>query len=369
MSQENHNITCPHCGQVFGINNVEYLMLAQQVRGQEFDKDVDRIRKELQAQYERDVKIAVQDALSDARDNEAALRTRLSVLETQHTAAMAEQKISFEAQLRAKDEEVKFYRDFKARQSTKSIGESLEQYCLDEFDKMRHIAFPHDYFDKDNAISESGSKGDFIYRARTPDGGIIVSAMLEMKNEADKDATKTGRKHKNKEFFAELDKDRREKGCEYAILVSLLEPDSDVYNAGIVLVPEYEKMFVIRPQFLLSMLGLIRYFGSNVADIVLEANERKQADASMLKFDEELRSLGGVISNNSRLAGAKVDAAIRDIDGVIAKLERAKSALTLAGRRMSTINELGGELNVESLSAGIPGLAAILKEETADRKG
>ena len=310
-------IRCPHCGEVFQVDEAGYAAIVKQVRDREFtreiesreqtavrlavsrveqekDQELNELHARLQAltqEHKADLERAQLKSQLDAQKErqtigqlEAALKTererteqavRLAVQEQQLTIRKLESDLQHErddrvnrehlmreqhrSELALKDEQIAQYRDFKARQSTKMIGESLEQHCKDEFDKIRMTAFPNAYFDKDND-ARTGSKGDFIFRESAEDGTEILSIMFEMKNEMDTTATK----HKNEDFFRELDKDRREKNCEYAVLVTLLEADSELYNTGIVDVSyKYEKMYVIRPQFFIPMITLLRNAAMN----------------------------------------------------------------------------------------------------------
>ena len=289
-------IKCPNCGKTFVVDDSGYAQIARQVRDSEFDRalrqrerdiaeakekelelarmrqkeafdralaEAERRVEQLKTQLagsETEKQLAVSEAvrqkekeLSEQASEVAALKNRLDNQETESQLKQQSLQREYESRLRQKDEMIEYYKDFKARQSTKMIGESLEQHCLSQFNALRMTAFPDAYFEKDND-ARSGSKGDFIFRESR--GGVeFISIMFEMKNEADETATK----HKNEDFFKELDKDRREKKCEYAVLVSLLEADSELYNNGIVDVSyKYEKMYVIRPQFFIPIITLLR---------------------------------------------------------------------------------------------------------------
>ena len=292
-----NEIKCPKCGEVFTIDEASYASIVKQVRDNEFNAEIrsreldfgrdkenalriakaesdkvlqeqlskkDSLIQELRSRLEqkdseRELAITKAVAQKDAQLGEKQLEiSRLSsaIESSKNQYALQERTIKegFETQLRLRDEEIERLKDFKAKQSTKMVGESLEQFCFDEFNKIRMTAFPTAYFEKDND-ARSGSKGDFIYRECDENGVEIISIMFEMKNEMETTATK----HKNEDFFKELDKDRREKNCEYAVLVSLLEADSDYYNAGIVDVSyQYEKMYVVRPQCFIPIITLLR---------------------------------------------------------------------------------------------------------------
>ena len=234
-------ITCPNCGTTFDLSGNDADMIRQQIRTKELESEVQRRMKLIE-------------------DTES-VRIKAAVLESEKR--FTEELSKKDAELKAKTIEADYYRDLKARMSTKMVGESLEQHCHDEFEKLRATAFRHDYFEKDNDAS-SGSKGDFIYRAYTSDGLELVSIMFEMKNEMDS----TEKKHKNADFFKELEKDRTEKQCDYAVLVSMLESESEVYNQGIVDVSHrYDKMYVIRPQFFIPFITMMKNEATRQEDV------------------------------------------------------------------------------------------------------
>lgn len=289
-------IKCPNCGEVFAVDESGYAQIVQQVRDREFEKELSQRKQEYEEMKESELKLAQMQQkekfdkeLSEKEAEIRQLRAQISGSETAKKLAVLEavqvkekelsQKATeitelksqlsnketesklkekslqeqYEDKLKLKDEQIEYYKDFKARQSTKMVGESLEQHCLTQFNSLRMTAFPNAYFEKDND-ARTGSKGDFIFR-ESAEGTEFISIMFEMKNEMDETATK----HKNEDFLKELDKDRREKGCEYAVLVSLLEIDNELYNNGIVdMSYRYEKMYVIRPQFFIPMITLLR---------------------------------------------------------------------------------------------------------------
>lgn len=253
----------------------------------------------------------------------AALREELKSKETESRLNEKSLKEQYEDRLRLKDEQIEYYKDFKARQSTKMIGESLEQHCLTQFNSLRMTAFPNAYFEKDND-ARTGSKGDFIYRESSEDGTEFISIMFEMKNEADTTATK----HKNEDFFKELDKDRNEKGCEYAILVSLLEIDNELYNNGIVDVSyKYPKMYVIRPQFFIPMITLLRNAAQNSLHYRHELQIVRNQQVDILHFEENMNAFKEGFARNYRLASEKFTTAIDEIDKTIDHLQKTKVAL------------------------------------------
>lgn len=256
----------------------------------------------------------------------------------------------YEVELRAKDEEIAFYKDFKAQQSTKMIGESLEQHCMQEFDKIRPAGFQRAYFEKDNDAS-TGTKGDFIFRDYDENGMEYISIMFEMKNEMDTTATK----HKNQDFFQKLDKDRREKNCEYAVLVSLLEADSDYYNIGIVDVSHrYEKMYVIRPQFFIQMITILRNAALNSLKYRQELESFKQQEIDVTHFEEKLQSFQDKFGRNYRIASEKFNKAIEEIDKTINHLQKTKEALISSENNLRLANNKLNDLSIKKLTRGNP---------------
>ena len=279
----------------------------------------------------------------------AALKNRLANQETESQLKQQSLQREYESRLRQKDEMIEYYKDFKARQSTKMIGESLEQHCLSQFNALRMTAFPDAYFEKDND-ARSGSKGDFVFRESR--GGVeFISIMFEMKNEADETATK----HKNEDFFKELDKDRREKKCEYAVLVSLLEADSELYNNGIVDVSyKYEKMYVIRPQFFIPIITLLRNaaLGSLKYRQELEAARNQQID--VLNFEKNMNEFKDKFAYNYQLASKKFKTAIEEIDKTIDHLQKTKEALLSSENNLRLANNKAEDLSIKRLTKNAP---------------
>jgi len=272
-------------------------------------------------------------------------------------------KSQYEAQLKAKDEEVQFYKDFKAKQSTKMIGESLEIFCQNEFNKLRPTAFQNAYFEKDNEVSSSGSKGDFIFRD-FEDGVEFASIMFEMKNEADNTASK----HKNEDFFKELDKDRNEKNCEYAVLVSMLEPENELYNTGIVDVSyRYPKMYVIRPQFFIPLITLIRNASRNSLEYKQELMVVKNQNIDISHFEDNMNTFKDGFERNYRLASERFNKAIEEIDKTIDHLQKVKEGLIGSERNLRLANDKAQDLSIKKLTRNNPTMAqkfAELKKET-----
>ena len=266
-------------------------------------------------------------------------------------------KDGYESKLKSKDEIIAYYKDFKARQSTKMIGESLEQHCNYEFNKLRPL-FPNVYFEKDND-ARSGSKGDFIFRDYDEDGTEITYIMFEMKNEADETATK----HKNEDFFKELDKDRNEKNCEYAVLVSMLEMDSDYYNEGIVDVSHrYKKMYVIRPQFFIPIITLIRGVGVNSLQYKKELITIQNQNIDISHFEDNLNTFKDGFGRNYRIASEKFKKAIDEIDKTIDHLQKTKDALLSSENNLRLANNKAENLTIKKLTNNNPTMSRMFDE-------
>ena len=293
---------------------------------------------------EKDAEILRLNGVLKASESESALRI--------HT-----EKEKYEALLRLKDEEIERYRDFRARLSTKMIGESLETHCMDEFNRMRQAAFPSAYFEKDND-ARTGSKGDFIFRDYD-DGVEYISIMFEMKNEADG----TGKKHRNEDFFKELDKDRREKGCEYAVLVSMLESDSDLYNSGIVDVSyRYEKMYVIRPQFFIPMITLLRNAARSSLGYRKQLQTIQNQNIDITHFEEALDDFREKFGRNYRIASERFRTAIEEIDKSIQHLQKIKDNLLASDNNLRLANSKAEELTIRRLTRNNPTMKAKFDE-------
>lgn len=287
------------------------------------------------------------------KDSEAALRCKT-----------IEEKYAIE--LKNKDELIEQYKDFKARLSTKMVGETLEQHCLTQFNSLRMSAFPNAYFEKDND-ARSGSKGDFIFRESSDDGIEFISIMFEMKNEMDTTATK----HKNEDFFKELDKDRNEKGCEYAVLVSMLEADNEFYNAGIVDVSyKYPKMYVIRPQFFIPLISLLRNAARNSLEYKRELAMAKAQQVDLTNFENNINEFKNAFSKNYQLASKKFNIAIEEIDKTIDHLQKTKDALLSSENNLRLANNKAEEqLTIKKLTKDAPSIkeefARLASEQTA----
>lgn len=255
----------------------------------------------------------------------------------------------YEGKLKAKDELIEYYKDFKARQSTKMIGESLEQHCLNQFNSLRMTAFPTAYFEKDND-TKTGSKGDFIFREAV-EGIEFISIMFEMKNELDETATK----HKNEDFFKELDKDRREKKCEYAVLVSLLEIDNELYNNGIVDVSyRYDKMYVIRPQFFIPLITVLRNAALNSLKYRRDLELAKHQQIDILNFEDNMNAFKEGFARNYRIARDKFKTAIDEIDKTISHLQKTKDALLSSENQLRLANDKAEDLTIKKLTKNAP---------------
>ena len=404
-------IKCPHCGEVFQVDEAGYAAIVKQVRDKEFEREISQREKsavelalsrarmesageinelhkaleqtKAQSQREKDALLAQaemeklrarqlsQQMQSEIKAQEEKSKTAvlLAVQEKQMKIQELESQLLHERDERAqremqlkeqhrlevalKDEQIAQYRDFKARQSTKMVGESLEQHCLTEFNRIRMTAFPNAYFDKDND-ARTGSKGDFIYRENTEDGTEILSIMFEMKNEMDTTATK----HKNEDFFRELDRDRREKNCEYAVLVSLLEGESELYNTGIVDVSyRYEKMYVIRPQFFIPLISVLRNASMNAVKARRELARMREENLDITNFESAVNEFKEKFSYNYQQASKRFQEAIDEIDKSIEHLEKIKKALTASDRQLRLANDKAEDLSIKKLTRGNPTMA------------
>ena len=400
-------LKCPNCGEVFQVDESGYAQIVSQIRDKEFETELKRREEELNKNRERDLELVrleqekKQEAVLNAKNTELTEKDKeILELKTKLTNAEAEKKIavmeavaekekevtaknnvinelngklslseketelnikslkeSYETKLKDKDEQIEYYKDFKVRQSTKMIGESLEQHCLNEFNTIRMTAFPTAYFEKDND-SKTGSKGDFIFRENTEDGIELVSIMFEMKNEADE--TKT--KHKNEDFFKELDKDRREKNCEYAVLVSTLEMDNEYYNTGIVDVSyRYPKMYVIRPQLFIPMITLIRNASLNSLQYKREIKVMKEEQLDIFNFQENLEAFKTGFNKNFKDASERFQDAINGIDKTIDQLEKIKKALLTSEKHLTAANNKIEDVTIKKLTKNAPSVRAMLE--------
>ena len=306
---------------------------------------------------------AVDKALKDQETTILRLQSDLAMEKNKLTITVSEMEKSHEQAMREKEEQISYYKDLKAKMSTKMLGENLEQHCEIEFNRIRSIAFPNAYFEKDND-AKSGTKGDYIYRESSPDGVEFISIMFEMKNEADETATK----HKNEDFFKKLDKDRREKGCEYAVLVSLLESDNELYNGGIVDVSHrFEKMYVIRPQFFIPLISILRNAASNSLAYKRELAEIRNQNVDITNFESSLLDFQEKFGRNYVLASQKFQKAIEEIDTTINHLQKVKEALLGSERNLRLANDKAQDLSVKKLVKNNPTMKAKFAELEAGR--
>ncbi len=402
-------IKCPKCGTVFQVEEAGYAEILRQVRDKEFEKAIadraremektrgtelelaeEKTRRELaDSLAEKDRAIAeLQLRLEAARkESELAVKNIRAESELEAKTALADKdaqilrlnsemesvkagaelrekdlKESYELKLKDKDEQIGYYKDLKAKLSVKLLGETLEQHCENEFNKLRATGFRNAYFEKDNDAS-SGTKGDYIFRDRTDDGLTYISIMFEMKNEADVTATK----HKNEHFFAKLDKDRNEKGCEYAVLVSLLEPESELYNTGIVDVSHrYPKMYVIRPQFFIPMITMLRNAAQSTIEYKTQLELVRKQDMDVARFEEEMERFKDAFGRNYRLASDKFHKAIEEIDKSIDHLQKIKDALTGAENNLRLANSKAEDLSIKKLTKNSPSVRAKFEQLEKD---
>lgn len=308
--------------------------------------EIEKLKGELKnkdTKYELDLKTSLNE-----KDKEITkLANKIEISKQEYINKETNLKDSYENKIKMKDEQIAYYKDFKARQSTKMIGESLEQHCSMEFNKLRAL-FTHAYFEKDNDC-KNGSKGDFIYRDFDSDHTEIVSIMFEMKNEGDT----TSSKHKNEDFFKELDKDRKEKNCEYAVLVSLLEIDNELYNTGIVDVSyKYPKMYVIRPQFFIPLITLIRNISLNSLEYKKELVTIQEQNIDITNFEDNMNKFKESFGRNYRLASDKFKKAIEEIDKTIDHLQKTKEALLSSENNLRIANNKAEDLSIRGLTKG-----------------
>lgn len=401
-------IKCPNCGTVFQVDESEYAQILRQVRDEEFKKELEYRAKDLEEKKKTDVQLvrmeqekklgevitskaselaekeriieqlrmqiagekterelavskAVQQKekeLSEKQTEITRLKGEISNTEAQSKLREQSMKTQYEDRLKLKDEQIEYYKDFKARQSTKMVGESLEQHCLNQFNSIRMTAFPNAYFEKDND-ARSGSKGDFIFREAGADGTEFISIMFEMKNEMDETATK----HKNEDFFKELDKDRRQKNCEYAVLVSFLEIDNELYNNGIVDVSyKYEKMYVIRPQFFIPMITLLRNAALNSLQYKQELQVVKNQQIDILHFEENMNAFKEGFARNYRIASDRFKTAIDEIDKTITHLQKTKDALLSSENNLRLANNKADDLSIKKLTKNAPAVREMFEE-------
>lgn len=407
-------IKCPKCGEVFAVDESGYAQIVQQIRDREFEKELKRREKDLEEKKESDLEIirlkqeeelnrklsdqklelsekdkmieqlkgklknsdtekelAVSRALHEKEQEISEKINQITELEGRLSSKDNESRLQVETlqkqhenELKLKEEQIEYYKDFKARLSTKMVGESLEQHCLNQFNSLRMTAFPTAYFEKDNDV-RTGSKGDFIFRDSV-DGVEFISIMFEMKNEMDETATK----HKNEDFFKELDKDRREKKCEYAVLVSLLEKDNELYNNGIVDVSyQYDKMYVIRPQFFIPMITLLRNAALNSLEYRRELEVVRNQQVDIRHFEENMNKFKEGFARNYDLASRKFKTAIDEIDKTIQHLQKTKDALLASENNLRLANNKAEDLSIKKLTKNAPAVKEMFEEQNQNGGG
>ena len=365
-------IKCPECGHSFDLTASDYESVASQVRNAEFEKELQARMKTLESTYEDNLELQLQKArmdavsvvqqeLFDVKNKCTELQGQLNAYNVQKALdvkkAVDEQRAIDDKERQELQTELDYYKDLKTRMSTKMVGETLEQHCMIQFNQIRATAFPNAYFEKDND-ARTGSKGDFIYREEM-DGVPLLSIMFEMKNEMDTTATK----HCNEDFFKELDKDRKEKGCEYAVLVSMLEADSELYNIGIVDVSyRYPKMYVIRPQFFIPMITVLRNAALNAMDARRELVRMQNMNLDVTKFEQDLFTFKDKVSKNYDLASRQFMAAVDEIDKTIEHLQKVKKNLLSSERNLRLLNDKTEDLSVRSLTKNNPTMRAAFEE-------
>lgn len=405
-------IKCPKCGEIFQVDESGYAAIVKQVRDKEFEKEIssresqflnekeaaiklaqsETERKyqdiiiskekelfnttaqknveiiELKAKiesYEKDknlelnkFEIEKEKALAEKDKQIAELTNKIETNEKENLLKELSLKEQYKIQLQFKEEEIARYKDFKARLSTKMVGESLEQHCELEFNKLRATGFQNAYFEKDND-AKTGSKGDYIFREANPEGIEIVSIMFEMKNEMDTTSTKK----KNEDFLKELDKDRREKNCEYAVLVSLLEPENELYNSGIVdMSHKFSKMYVIRPQFFIPIITLLRNAALNSLQYKQELAIIRSQNIDISNFEESMNDFKEKFARNYEIASKKFKTAIEEIDKTIDHLQKTKEALLSSENNLRLANNKAEDLSIKRLTKNNPTMAAKFAE-------
>lgn len=393
-------IKCPKCGTIFTVDESEYATLLEQVRTKEFDasvkKETDRIMRDMKKDAElaamkaaaenanivaqKDTYIAelksklehenenltykIEKAVSEKEKEIYELKSAIQTSENQYKEAKRLIVSQYEKELEMKDETIAYLKDYRTKLSTKMVGEDLEQHCENKFNEMRMVAFPRAEFGKDND-AKTGSKGDYIYRETAEDGTEILSIMFEMKNEMETTATK----HKNEHFFSELDKDRREKKCEYAILVSMLEQDSELYNTGIVDVSyKYEKMYVIRPQFFIQIISILRNAALNSLKYKQEAEMVKRQNIDVTNFESELNDFKDKFGKNYKDASDRFSNAIDEIDATIQHLMKVKDNLLKSEKHLTAAERKLDTLTIKKLTSGNATMKAMFAELESNAK-
>jgi hypothetical protein len=355
-----HEIICPHCHKAFKIDEAGYADILKQIRNKEFDKELHE--KLAAAEQEKKSALSLVEAenetkrlklVADKETEIAELKSKIEKSELQRQISESDLRKGLEDQIKDRDNQIERLKDLKLQLSTKMLGETLEQHCEVEFNRIRATAFPKAYFEKDND-AKSGSKGDYIFRDKDEVENEIVSIMFEMKNEGDD--TKT--KKKNEDFLKELDKDRSEKGCEYAVLVSMLEPESELYNVGIVDVShKYPKMYVVRPQFFIQIITLLRNAALNAMEYKAELALVRAQNVDVTDFEEKLEEFQTGFARNYDLASKKFQTAIDEIDKSIDHLQKTKDALLGTNNNLRLANDKAQDISIKKLTRGNPTMA------------
>ena len=372
-----NEIKCPACDKVFKVDASGFENIVKQIRDREFDaelkqrmalevnlaeakitqkmqlestkkdEEINKLKADM-ANAETTKKYAVLQAVTAIEKQRDTLSGELQMKEKELKLQAASLKEQHAADIKAKDDMIGYYKDMKAKLSTKMVGESLEQHCEVEFNRLRAAAFPKAYFEKDSN-ARSGSKGDYIFREADENDNEIISIMFEMKNEADETATKK----RNEDFLKELDKDRTEKNCEYAVLVSLLEADNELYNTGIVdMSHRFPKMYVIRPQFFIPMITLLRNAAMNALQYKAELAVISSQNIDVTHFEENLETFKKGFANNYRLATDQFSKAISEIDEAIKRLDNTKEQLLKSARNLRLANDKADDLTIKRLTKG-----------------
>lgn len=365
-------LKCPKCGNVFSVDEADYAMLLNQVKNAEFEAELThriheieqvnklQLKAQIQAlqaqiqQAEQAKQLAVAEVRQKATESYMKKEQELAQAKTQ----WAEQLKAAQEQIKAAQEQVAYYKEFKLRQSTKMVGESLEIHCSTLFNQLLRPLMPYAYFEKDNEVVE-GTKGDFVFRDKSEDGVEYISIMFEMKNENDETATK----HKNEDFLAKLDADRRKKNCEYAVLVSMLEPDSELFNGGIVdMSHRFEKMYVIRPNFFIPLITLLCQTSKKSLDAKRELALVKAQQVDVTNFEEKLMTFKDGFTRNVRLANERFTDAIDEIDKTIAHLTKVRENLIKSGDNLNAADKKLQDVTIKRLTYGNPTMKAKFDE-------
>ena len=365
-------LKCPHCGNVFTVDESDYAALLNQVKNSEFEHELSRRLHEIEQNQQAKMtaqlqtekvqnqlqlqQLQAQIQQQQSQLQQAEQQKQIAVMEVRQKAT--ESYMRLDAQLKAAQEQVQYYKDLKLRQSTKMVGETLEIHCSTLFNQLLRPIMPYAYFEKDNEVV-GGTKGDFVFRDKSDDGIEYVSIMFEMKNENDDTASK----HKNEDFLAKLDSDRKKKNCEYAVLVSMLEPESELYNGGIVdMSHRFEKMYVIRPQFFIPLITLLCQANKKSLDTRRELAQVKEQQVDVTDFENKLSAFQDAFGKHVLSAHKNYEEAIKQIDTSIRNLEKVKEALTTSANQLRLANNNAMDLSVKKLTYGNPTMKALFEE-------